>query len=90
MADRIMHARLVVGEQVLMASDNGSPMPYEGMRASASRYPDVAEAERVFTALADGGEVTMPFGETFWAERFGMLKDRFGTPWFVNGGKAKL
>ena len=43
-----------------------------------------AEAERVFAALAAGGTVTMPIAETFWARRFGMLTDRFGTPWMIN------
>lgn len=91
-AELVMHARLTVGDQVLMASDHGSPAPYEGMKGFSVTlsYPDVAEAERVFKALSDGGEITMPFGETFWVERFGMLKDRFGTPWFINGGKAKV
>jgi len=45
---------------------------------------DIAEAERVFQALADGGKVTMPLAETFWSPRFGMCVDRFGTPWMVN------
>jgi PhnB protein len=45
---------------------------------------DTARAEEVFRGLADGGTVTMPFEETFWAARFGMLVDRFGTPWMVN------
>jgi len=43
-----------------------------------------AEADRVFHALAEGGTVTMPIGPTFWALRFGMLVDRFGTPWMIN------
>jgi PhnB protein len=43
-----------------------------------------AEAERIFDALAEGGQVTMPFAETFWAHRFGMCTDRFGVPWMVN------
>ena len=47
-----------------------------------------AEAERIFTALKENGRVTMPFGETFWAVRFGMLVDRFGIPWMVNCEKA--
>ena len=42
-------------------------------------------AERVFTALADGGTIQMPFQPTFWAEKFGMCTDRFGTPWVING-----
>jgi PhnB protein len=44
----------------------------------------VAEAERVFAALAEGGSIQMPLGATFWAARFGMLVDRFGVAWMVN------
>ena len=51
-------------------------------------YPPVTEARRVFDALAEGGRVTMPLEKSFWAEAFGMLVDRFGTPWMVNGGMA--
>ena len=46
-------------------------------------YPTVAETTRVFNALAEGGQIVMPFGKTFWAEAFGMVTDRFGTPWMV-------
>jgi PhnB protein len=53
-------------------------------------YPTVAEAKRVFDALAEGGKVTMPLEKTFWAEAFGMLVDRFGTPWMVNGNLAPM
>ena len=48
-------------------------------------YASVAEAEKVFNALAAGGQVTMPMQPAFWAKRWGMLIDRFGTPWIVNG-----
>ncbi|MDT4821181.1 hypothetical protein FQZ97_543450 [compost metagenome] len=48
----------------------------------------VAEARRIFDAFADGGAVGMPFEKTFWVEGFGMVTDRFGTPWLINGGKA--
>jgi PhnB protein len=51
--------------------------------------PDVREGQRIFDALSDGGKVQMPYGETFWAERFGMVIDRFGTPWAINGGEAR-
>ena len=51
-------------------------------------YDDVAEARRVFAALAEGGRVTMPIEKTFWVELFGSAIDRFGTSWMVNGGKA--
>ena len=84
---RIMHARLTIGDQMLMGSDDGRPdHPYEGVRQCAISITatDAAEAERMFAALAEGGTVTMPIAETFWAVRFGMLLDRFGVPWMVS------
>jgi PhnB protein len=51
---------------------------------------DCADAKRVFDALAKGGKVTMPLQKTFWVEAFGMVVDRFGTPWMVNGGTANV
>ena len=85
----ILHARLVVGDAVLMASD--CPPEYfqqpQGMNVSL-HVSDPAEAERIFHALAEGGTVQMPFEETFWALRFGMVRDRFGTPWMINCEKA--
>jgi PhnB protein len=86
---RILHARLVVGEAVLMASDS-PPEMYErpqGLYVSIGVH-DVADAERIFHALAEGGRITMPIGKTFWAERFGMLVDRFGIPWRINCAAA--
>ena len=89
-ANRIMHARLELDGRLLMASDSMVGQPYEGMKGFSLSliYPTVAEAQRIFAALADGGQVTMPIAKTFWAEAFGMLVDRFGTPWMVNGGMA--
>lgn len=87
--DQIMHACLLFdGERRLMASDDMGQGGYEGMKgfSVAIAYPDVAKAEQVFAALTEGGKVNMPMGKTFWAERFGMGVDRFGTPWFVSGG----
>jgi PhnB protein len=83
--DRILHARLLVGDAVLMGSDS-PPEYYEQPAGShvSLHLDDPAEAERVFHALAEDGRVTMPIGQTFWAERFGMLVDRFGTPWMIN------
>jgi PhnB protein len=84
--DRIMHATLELpAGRVLMGAD-APPGTY---RAAAGfslslQMSDTAEAERVFSALADGGTVIMPLEKTFWAERFGMLVDRFGIPWQVN------
>jgi PhnB protein len=84
--DKIMHARLVVGDQVLMASDNHPECPYEGIKGcSVSLNVDnIAEAERIFSALGEQGRVEMPLQQTFWAARFGMLVDRFGVPWMIN------
>ncbi|MFM9927117.1 VOC family protein [Variovorax sp. H27-G14] len=91
-ADRIMHAALTYGDGMLMASDTMPGQPYEGMKGFgvALTLDTVAEGQRVFDAFADGGKVTMPFGKTFWVEVFGMVTDRFGTPWLVNGGKPLL
>ena len=85
----ILHARLVVGDQVLMASD-APPERYQkpqGFSVSIG-IKDPAEAERIFHALAEKGTVQMPIQETFWAARFGMLVDQFGTPWMINCEKA--
>ncbi len=45
----------------------------------------VEEAEDIFNALAEGGQISMPFSDTFWAKKFGMVTDRFGIPWVING-----
>ena len=84
--DKIMHARLVVGDQVLMASDNHPERPYEGIKGCtvSLNVDSIAEAERIFSALAEQGRVEMPLQQTFWAVRFGMLVDRFGVPWMIN------
>jgi PhnB protein len=83
---RIMHARLVLGDQVLMGCDAHPAMPYDGIRGNdvAVHAETPAEAERLFAALSEGGTVQMPIGETFWSARFGMLTDRFGVPWMIN------
>jgi PhnB protein len=87
--DRIMHARLQIGDAVLMASDS-PPESYEQPKgfSVSIHVDDPAEAERIFHALAEGAEVQMPIQETFWAVRFAMLTDRFGTPWMINCEKA--
>lgn len=84
--DRIMHARVEFGDQALMGTDATSMYPYRGV-VGAHVVADVAtpaQAETVFAALADGGRIEMPIGETFWAQRYGMVTDRFGVPWMVN------
>jgi PhnB protein len=82
---KIMHARLVVGDEVLMASD-APPEHFQPMKGfSVSLNVDKsAEAERIFQALSEKGSITMPLQQTFWASRFGMLVDQFGTPWMIN------
>lgn len=83
--DKIMHISLQVGNVTLMGSDAPPGMHAQPQGFHISIHPtDPAEGERIFNALAEGGEITMPYQETFWAQRFGMLVDRFGTPWMVN------
>ena len=91
--DKIMHARLLVKDQVLMGSD-APPERYDAPKgfSMSLNLNDPAEAERIFNALLEKGTVVMPLQETFWAERFGMLSDQFGIPWMINcekeGGAA--
>ena len=87
--DKILHARLVVGDQVLLASD-APPERYEKPKGFFVHVPlkDPAEAQRIFHALAEDGTVQMPIQETFWAALFGMLVDRFGIPWMVHCERA--
>ena len=87
-ANLVMHTALVLDGRMLMASDTPpsyGPKPMSGFALSLN-YPGADEARRIFELLADGGTVTMPMQKTFWAETFGMLTDRFGTPWMVGGG----
>jgi PhnB protein len=89
MRNKIMHARLSVGDKLLMASD-APPDRREAMKGFSVTLSidDPGEAERIFHALSEAGTVQMPIQETFWARRFGMLVDQFGTPWMVNCEKA--
>lgn len=85
---RILHARLVLpGGGILYAGDAPASQPYEGIKgvSIAVDYATTDEAEQVFAALSEGGHVTMAMQPAFWAKRWGMLVDRFGTPWIVNG-----
>jgi PhnB protein len=87
-AHRILHARLALkGGGLLYGGDAPMQMPYEGIHgvSIALNYDTVAEAHKVFANLAAGGKVTMAMQPSFWAKSFGMLVDKFGTPWIVNG-----
>ena len=83
MANKVIHARVAVGDAVLMASDGPEAEIRKGF-AVALQVETVAEADRYFAALAEGGTVTMPIGETFFSKRFGMLTDKFGMNWMFN------
>jgi PhnB protein len=85
---KIMHARLNVSDKIIMGAD--AMRNYEkpaGFSITLSPE-DPVEAEVMFKALAEGGTVRIPMEETFWAHRFGMLTDRFGTPWMINCEKT--
>lgn len=83
--EKILHACLEWDGQQLMGGDAPPGQYTRPTGFSVSLHPgDPAEAERLFAALAEGGEVRVPMAETFWAHRFGMLVDRYGTPWMVN------
>lgn len=83
--DKIMHGQIALGDTVVMASDAppGRQDQAKGFRLSLS-FDQAAAAERAFQALAEGGTVQMAMEKTFFAERFGMVTDRFGVPWMVN------
>jgi len=82
--DKVMHASFRIGETTVLASDGrcqGAPS-FQGFALSLT-VPTEAEAERLFGALGDGGQVQMPMAKTFFSPRFGMVADRFGVSWMV-------
>ena len=82
--NKVMHASFRIGDTTLMASDGrclGKPS-FQGFALSLS-VPNDAEAERLFAALGDGGQVQMPMAKTFFSSRFGMVADRFGVSWMI-------
>ena len=87
--DTVMHAALTIDGALLMGSDDPTG-GYEGPRdiRVAHTASDVAEANRVFGELAEGGEVALPISETFFSPAFGMCTDRFGIPWMVDTAPA--
>jgi PhnB protein len=82
--DKVMHASVRIGDANVLASDGrcqGRPS-FQGFALSLTA-PNEAEAERLFAALGDGGQVQMPISRTFFSPRFGMVADRFGVPWMI-------
>lgn len=91
--DGIMHACLLLpGGAMLMAGDAPPGMPFDGIKGvmMALQYDTVEQAEAAFSALANGGTVTMPLAPAFWSKVFGMVTDRFGVSWAVNGEAIPL
>ena len=86
MGDKILHGNIAVGDTVIMASDvpNAEPMRSAYLTLSVDT---IEEAERVYAALIDGGQEFMKMNETFFAHRFGQLRDRFGINWMVINNK---
>jgi PhnB protein len=83
-AEKVMHSSFRIGETTLMASDGraqGKPV-FQGISLSLS-VPTDADAQRLFSALSEGGEVRMPLAKTFYASSFGMVADRFGVSWMI-------
>jgi len=83
--DKIIHARMSVGNEVLMASD-APPDRYERPQGFSVNlgFNDETEAKRIYDELSADGKIIMPLGATFWAKAFAMFVDRFGTPWMIN------
>jgi PhnB protein len=82
--EKVMHAAFRIGEATLMASDGrcAGKLKFDGFSLSLTARSEV-EADRLFDALADGGEVQMPLAKTFYSPRFGMVADRFGVSWMI-------
>ena len=82
--EKVMHASLRIGETIVMASDGNcaDAANFDGFSLSLAAE-DSTEAHRIFSALAEGGSITMPIGKTFWSPCFGMVKDKFGIGWMV-------
>jgi PhnB protein len=83
--NKVMHTSFRIGDTVVMASDGCTERKanFQGFSLSLAVEKE-AEADRLFAALADGGQVQMPLGKTFWSPRFGMVTDCFGVGWMIN------
>ena len=82
--NKIMHAQVQIGDTTVLASDgrNQGQPKFEGFALTITAK-DEAEADKLFAALSDGGQVRMPLAKTFFSPRFGMLADKFGVSWMV-------
>src|SRR5215469_14923631 len=85
--NKVMHATFHIGGATVMASDCGPPK-LEGFSLSIT-VPAEDQAQRLFAALSEGGQVSMPLAKTFFSPGFGMLTDRFGVPWMVHVADSK-
>lgn len=83
MKDGVLHGGLALDNMNIFASDCGSPEEVAQRGRLCINLDDAADAKRIFTALSEGGEVTMPLGETFFARHYAQLTDRYGTPWMI-------
>lgn len=84
--DKIMHATFRAPGVELMASDTPRPQAAGGRVSLSIGLADAEEGRRIFTSLADGGTVTMPYEKRFWGASFGTVTDRFGVDWMINAG----
>jgi PhnB protein len=80
--DAVLHARISLGGTDLMAADIPNAQPMRSAYLTLGADGDV-EAERIFSSLSDGGQILMPMEETFFASRFGQVRDRFGINWMI-------
>jgi PhnB protein len=87
--NKIMHTSFRIGQTTVMASDGcaADKASFQGFSLSLSVASET-EADRVFAALAEGGQVRMPLAKTFWSPRFGMVADRFGVGWMISVAPA--
>ena len=89
-SDKILHARIVIGDTALLAADSlpGTYEPSQGFSLLLS-LDDAGDTERLFRELSENGTVLMPLQETFWAHRFGVVRDQFGIAWTINYEKSE-
>lgn len=86
--DKVLHARIRIGNATLMGADIPNAQPMRSAYVTLTT-DSVEDAERIYTALSEGGEIFMKMEETFFAKRFAMLRDRFGTSWMLLHGSRE-